>query len=64
VETIDAAGASTTQRLGPRDLALVPAGVRHRLVNRDAATARFATIVGAIGAGPFGWECLPAVSHA
>jgi glyoxylate utilization-related uncharacterized protein len=64
VETVDAAGASVTQRLGPRDLALVPAGVRRRLVNRDAATARFATIVGAIDAGPFGWERARAVSHA
>jgi mannose-6-phosphate isomerase-like protein (cupin superfamily) len=64
VETVDAAGATATQRIGPRDLALVPAGVRRRIVNRDAATARFAAIAGATDAGPFGWERARAVSHA
>ena len=56
VETLDAAGNAATQRLGVRDLAWVPAGVRHRLVNRDAATARFGTIVGSKDAAPIAWE--------
>jgi mannose-6-phosphate isomerase-like protein (cupin superfamily) len=56
VESIDPAGTVTTQRIGARDLALVPAGVRHRIVNRDAATARFAAITGAVDARPFPWD--------
>jgi mannose-6-phosphate isomerase-like protein (cupin superfamily) len=60
VETFDAAGAVTTQRLAPRDLALVPAGVRHRLANRDAGTARFSAITGSKDAGPVGWRALAA----
>jgi oxalate decarboxylase/phosphoglucose isomerase-like protein (cupin superfamily) len=56
VESYDAAGNVTTARLGPRDLALVPAGVKHRLANRDAATVRFGAIAGAKDAAPVGWE--------
>jgi len=56
VETFDAAGNVTTQRLGARDLAWVPAGVKHRLVNRDAATVRFGTIAGSKDAAPIAWE--------
>ena len=50
-----AGDARATQRLGPRDLAVVPAGVERRLVNSDAATVRFASIVGDPAAGPVGW---------
>jgi mannose-6-phosphate isomerase-like protein (cupin superfamily) len=64
VESVDDAGVATTTRVGPRDLALVPAGVRRRIVNRDAATVRFAAIVGAVDARPFGWVETRAVSHA
>jgi mannose-6-phosphate isomerase-like protein (cupin superfamily) len=64
VESIDPAGAVTTQRIGARDLALVPPGVRRRIVNRDAATVRFATITGAVDARPCAWESARAVSHA
>jgi mannose-6-phosphate isomerase-like protein (cupin superfamily) len=56
VETYDAAGNVTTQRCGVRDLAFVPAGVKHRIVNRDAATARFGTITGSKDAGPIAWQ--------
>jgi mannose-6-phosphate isomerase-like protein (cupin superfamily) len=56
VETYDVAGAVTVQRCGPRDLAFVPAGVKHRIVNRDAATARFGAIVGSQDAGPIVWQ--------
>jgi mannose-6-phosphate isomerase-like protein (cupin superfamily) len=56
VETFDSTGAGTTQRLGARDLAWVPAGVKHRLINRDAGTARFGAIVGSKDAGPILWE--------
>lgn len=50
-------GAQTAkQRLGPRDLVLVPAGTMHRLSNSDAATARFAAIVGDPAAAPLGWR--------
>ena len=56
VETLDAAGNATTERLGARDLAWVPAGVKHRLMNRDAATARFGTIVGSKDAAPIAWQ--------
>jgi mannose-6-phosphate isomerase-like protein (cupin superfamily) len=56
VETYDPAGNVTTQRLGARDLAFVPAGVKHRIANRDAATARFGAITGAKDAGPLNWE--------
>jgi oxalate decarboxylase/phosphoglucose isomerase-like protein (cupin superfamily) len=64
VESLDAAGTVHTQRIGARDLALVPAGVAHRIVNRDAGSARFAAIVGAVDATPFGWDRARAVSHA
>jgi hypothetical protein len=60
VETFDADGTSTLQRLGARDLALVGAGVRRRLRNSDAATVRFGSIVGSKDAGPVGWQ--PALS--
>jgi mannose-6-phosphate isomerase-like protein (cupin superfamily) len=56
VETFDAAGNVTTQRLGARDLAFVPAGVKHRIANRDAATARFGAITGSKDARPLNWE--------
>jgi oxalate decarboxylase/phosphoglucose isomerase-like protein (cupin superfamily) len=56
LETFDAAGTATVQRLGARDLGFVPAGVKHRLVNRDAATARFGAIAGSKDAGPIGWQ--------
>jgi mannose-6-phosphate isomerase-like protein (cupin superfamily) len=56
VDSYDAAGNVTTARLGPRDLAFVPPGVKHRLANRDAATVRFGAIAGAKDAGPVGWE--------
>jgi mannose-6-phosphate isomerase-like protein (cupin superfamily) len=56
IETYDAAGNVTTQRAGIRDLAFVPAGVKHRLVNRDASTARFGAITGSKDAGPLNWE--------
>jgi oxalate decarboxylase/phosphoglucose isomerase-like protein (cupin superfamily) len=64
VERFDSAGVASTQRLGARDLALVPAGVRHRIVNRDAGTVRFATIVGSLDARPIAWDDALAVSHA
>jgi mannose-6-phosphate isomerase-like protein (cupin superfamily) len=51
----DDGGESARERLGPRDLVKVPAGVRHRLSNEDAVTARFAAIVGARDISPFGW---------
>ena len=56
VETAAESGAATTQRLGARDLALVPAGVRHRIANRDAATVRFASVVGSTVTPAFGWQ--------
>ncbi len=56
VETFDAAGSTTVQRIGPRDLALIPAGTKHRLVNRDAATARFGAIAGSKDAAPIAWR--------
>jgi oxalate decarboxylase/phosphoglucose isomerase-like protein (cupin superfamily) len=56
LETFDAAGNVATQRLGARDLALVTAGVKHRVVNRDAATARFGAIVGSKDAVPVAWQ--------
>jgi mannose-6-phosphate isomerase-like protein (cupin superfamily) len=64
VDVLDASGVATTQRIGPRDVALVPPGVRRRIANRDAATVRFAAIAGAVHAQPFGWTRVPAVSHA
>jgi oxalate decarboxylase/phosphoglucose isomerase-like protein (cupin superfamily) len=64
VETIARDGTVSTERIGPRDLALVPAGVAHRIVNRDAATVRFAAIAGAPDARAFGWDAARAVSHA
>jgi mannose-6-phosphate isomerase-like protein (cupin superfamily) len=56
VETIDVAGNATVQRIGPRDLAMIPAGIKHRLVNRDAATARFGAIAGSKDAVPIAWR--------
>jgi mannose-6-phosphate isomerase-like protein (cupin superfamily) len=56
VDSFDHAGNVTTQRLGARDLALVPAGSRHRLADRDAAGVRFATMTGAVDASPVGWR--------
>jgi mannose-6-phosphate isomerase-like protein (cupin superfamily) len=55
VEFIDGTQ-SAVQRLGPRDLALVPAGIERRLRNSDAATTRFASIVGEPVASPTGWR--------
>jgi mannose-6-phosphate isomerase-like protein (cupin superfamily) len=56
LDTFDGNGTVTTQRLGARDLAFVPAGVAHRLRNTDAATARFGTIVGSKDGVPIAWE--------
>ena len=64
VESIDAAGVALTRRLGPRDLAFVPAGVRRRIANSDASTVRFATITGAVDARAVAWDVARAVSHA
>lgn len=55
VELLDDSG-SAIQRLGPRDLVRVPAGVLRRLRNRDAASTRFATMVGDPAAAPTGWR--------
>jgi len=46
---------TAAQRLGPRDLALVPPGLTRRLRNTDAATVRFASIVGDPAAAPLAW---------
>jgi mannose-6-phosphate isomerase-like protein (cupin superfamily) len=63
VELLDASGAVTaTQRLGARDVALVPPGAARRVANRDAATVRFASIVGATDGVPFGWRVAQAQS--
>ncbi len=56
IETYDAAGNVTTQRCGMRDLAFVPAGVKHRIVNRDASTARFGAITGSKDAVALNWQ--------
>jgi mannose-6-phosphate isomerase-like protein (cupin superfamily) len=56
IETFDGDGTASTQRLGARDLAFVPAGVQHRLRNSDAATARFGAIVGSKDGVPIAWE--------
>jgi len=56
LETLDADGNIITQRLGARDLALVPAGEPHRIANRDAATVRFGAIVGSKDAAPVAWK--------
>ena len=56
VETLDATGHASTQRLGARDLAWMPAGVPHRLRNSDAATVRFGSIVGSRDAVPIAWQ--------
>jgi len=56
VETFDAAGAASVQRLGARDLALIAPGMQHRLVNRDAATVRFGAIAGSKDAVPVAWR--------
>lgn len=56
VETFDAAGGSNVQRLGPRDLIWIGGGVRRRLHNRDAATARFGAIAGSKDAVPIAWR--------
>lgn len=60
LELSDASG-TATQRLGPRDLALVPAGTKRRLGNSDAGTVRFASIVGDPQASPLGWAALAGV---
>ena len=52
----EAAGGAETQRLGPRDLVWIGPGVKHRLHNRDAATARFAAIAGSKDAAPVAWQ--------
>jgi mannose-6-phosphate isomerase-like protein (cupin superfamily) len=64
IDTIGHDGTVTTERIGPRDLALVPAGVAHRIANRDAASVRFATITGAADARAIGWDLAHAVSRA
>ena len=52
-----AGDARATQRLGPRDLAVVPAGVERRLVNSDAATVRFLRRSSVTGGRPGdGWH--------
>ena len=56
LETFGGDGKITTQRLGARDLALVPAGVQRRLVNSDAATVRFGAIAGSKDGVPIAWE--------
>jgi oxalate decarboxylase/phosphoglucose isomerase-like protein (cupin superfamily) len=56
LETFAGDGTASVQRLGARDLALVPAGVQHRLINSDAATARFGSIVGSKDGVPIAWE--------
>lgn len=56
VDTYDANGTVTTQRLAARDLAWIPPGVRHRIANRDVSTVRFGDIVGSPSAGPVAWE--------
>jgi mannose-6-phosphate isomerase-like protein (cupin superfamily) len=56
VETFDAAGNASAQRLGARDLALIAPGTKHRLVNRDAATVRFGAIAGSKDAVPIAWR--------
>jgi mannose-6-phosphate isomerase-like protein (cupin superfamily) len=55
---------SAWQRLGPRDLALVPAGLSRRLSNSDAATVRFASIVGDAAAPPVAWRGALATARA
>ncbi|HXP94689.1 MAG TPA: cupin domain-containing protein [Candidatus Binatia bacterium] len=52
------------ERLGPRDLALVPAGVMRAVANSDAATVRFASVVGDPGAAPLGWRTALAAARA
>jgi mannose-6-phosphate isomerase-like protein (cupin superfamily) len=56
VELLADDGTPAVQRLAARDLVLVPAGVRHRVRNSDAAAVRFASIVGSAAARPFGWS--------
>ena len=56
LETFAGDGRSSVQRLGARDLALVPAGMQHRLLNRDASTVRFGSIVGSKDGAPIAWE--------
>jgi mannose-6-phosphate isomerase-like protein (cupin superfamily) len=56
VESYDAAGTAEVQRLGPRDLVWIAAGMKHRLHNRDAATARFGAIAGSKDATPIAWR--------
>lgn len=56
VESYDAAGRASTQRLGPRDLVWIGPGVKHRLHNRDAATVRFGAIAGSKDAVPIAWR--------
>lgn len=50
---------SARERLGPRDLVLIPAGCEHRLSNSDAGPVRFLAIVGDPAARPFGWRDVP-----
>jgi mannose-6-phosphate isomerase-like protein (cupin superfamily) len=52
---LDADGEHARTRLGPRDLVLVQPGIRRRLLNEDAGTVRFASIIGARDVSPFGW---------
>jgi oxalate decarboxylase/phosphoglucose isomerase-like protein (cupin superfamily) len=56
LETFAGDGTPSVQRLGARDLALVPAGVQHRLINNDAATVRFGVMVGSKDGVPIAWE--------
>lgn len=55
VELVDGTNAAR-ERLGPRDLVVVPAGIERRLHNTDAGPVRFASVVGDPAARPFGWR--------
>lgn len=57
---LDEGSRTTPLRLGPRDLALVPAGAMRRLANTDAAPVRFAAIVGDAAAAALAWRAEPA----
>ena len=48
------------QTLGPRDLTVIPAGVERRLLNSDAGTVRFASIVGDPATFPVHWHAAQA----
>jgi mannose-6-phosphate isomerase-like protein (cupin superfamily) len=56
VESYDAGGTPSVQRLGARDLAWIPAGTQHRLRNSDAGTVRFGAIAGSKDAAPIAWR--------